>query len=129
MQIVTRRFADTALLGVVGRVDHRTAAELERVLVETMAQPATAQGGVVLDFAGVEYISSVGLRVLMVAAKQMRTNAAPFAIAALQPVVAEIFAISRFDRVLSVHADLPAALAHCSVAALAAWQAGPQPPP
>lgn len=123
MQIVTRQFADTALLGVGGRVDHRSAAELEQALAETMAQVAGVRGGVVLDFSGVEYISSVGLRVLMVAAKQMRAQAAPLAIAALQPVVAEIFAISRFDRVLSVHADVPAALAQCSPAALAAWQA------
>ena len=128
MQIVTRHFAGTALLGVVGRVDHRSAAELEQALAETMTLAGAAQGGVVLDFAGVEYISSVGLRVLMVAAKQMRANAAPFAIAALQPVVAEIFAISRFDRVLSVHPDVPAALAQCSAAALAAWQAAPREP-
>ena len=81
--------------------------------------------GVVLDFAQVEYISSVGLRVLMVAARQLRERSAPLAIAALQPVVAEIFAISRFDRVLAVHPDVAAALAAASPAALAAWQAGP----
>ncbi len=56
----------------------------------------------VLDFAGVDYISSVGLRVLMIAAKQTRGNGARIAVAALQPVVAEIFAISRFDHVLEV---------------------------
>ena len=125
MQIETRQFADTALVGVVGRVDHRSAGELERALAETMAR---GDGSVVLDFSGVEYISSVGLRVLMVAARQMRARAATLAIAALQPVVAEIFAISRFDRVLAVHADLPSALAQCSPAALAAWQAAAQAP-
>ena len=128
MQIVTRKFAGTALVGVVGRVDHRSAAELEQALAAVMTQANLAHSGVVLDFAGVEYISSVGLRVLMVAAKQMRANAAPLAIAALQPVVAEIFAISRFDRVLAVHPDVPAALAQCSAAALAAWRAAPHKP-
>ena len=48
-----------------------------------------------LDFADVEYISSAGLRVLMIAAKQMRARDAKIAVAALQPMVAEIFAISR----------------------------------
>ena len=128
MQIVTRNFAGTALVGVVGRVDHRSAAELEQALAEAMARVGIAQGGVVLDFAGVDYISSVGLRVLMVAARQMRTQAATFAIAALQPVVAEIFAISRFDRVLAVHPDVPTALAQCSADALAEWQAAPRQP-
>ena len=123
MRIATREFADTTVVGVVGRVDHRSASQLEQVLAEVMKQAGVGQCAVVLDFSGVEYISSVGLRVLMVAAKQMRTQAATFAIASLQLVVAEIFAISRFDRVLVVHPSVAAALAQCSAAALAAWQA------
>ena len=41
----------------------------------------------------------------MIAAKQMRARGARIAVAALQPVVAEIFAISRFDSVLEVFPD------------------------
>ena len=118
MDTSTRRFADVDLLGVAGRVDHRSAADLDAALAAAMGHA----GAVVLDFTGVEYISSVGLRVLMVAARQMRAQQAGFAIAGLQPVVAEIFAISRFDKVLPVHADVAAALAVLSPAALAAWQ-------
>ena len=127
MQVETRQFADTAVVAVFGRVDHRSAGQLEQALASVMA--GARPGPVVLDFAEVEYISSVGLRVLMVAAKQMRSQAAGLAIAGLQPVVAEIFTISRFDRVLDVHASVPAALAKVSAAALAAWQAGGAPPP
>ena len=119
MDTSTRRFADVDLLGVVGRVDHRSAGDLEAALAAAIGRP----GAVVLDFAGVEYISSVGLRVLMVAAREMRTRQAGFAIAGLQPVVAEIFAISRFDKVLPVHADVGAALGALSPAALEAWRA------
>jgi anti-anti-sigma factor len=55
----------------------------------------------VLDFSGIDYISSVGPSVLMVAARQMREHDTRFIVAALRGVVAEIFAISRFDRVLT----------------------------
>ena len=127
MQIATRQWADTAVVGVVGRVDHRSAGQLEQTLAALMAREGATPGAVVLDFSGVEYISSVGLRVLMVTAKQMRSQEAIFAIAGLQPVVAEIFAISRFDRVLVVHADVPSALGQCSASALAAWQAAEAP--
>jgi len=127
MQIATRQLADTALLTVEGRVDHRSAGELEQALSTVLTPPDVAQGTVVLDFSGVEYISSVGLRVLMVAAKQLRGRNAGFAVAGLQPVVAEIFAISRFDRVLAVHPDVAAALDQGSEAARAAWQAGVPP--
>ena len=70
----------------------------------------------ILDFSGVEYISSVGLRVLMIAAKQMRARGARIAVAALQPVVAEIFAISRFDSVLDVYPTVRDAIAKLSPA-------------
>ena len=118
MDIASARHADTAVLGVAGRVDHRSAGELDAALAAAMQTP----GPVLLDFGGVEYISSVGLRVLMVAAREMRARGAGFAIAGLRPVVAEIFSISRFDKVLPVHADVAAALAALSPAALAAWQ-------
>jgi anti-sigma B factor antagonist len=127
VQIATRQWADTALVGVVGRVDHASAGQLEQALAAVMAQAEATPAALVLDFSGVEYISSVGLRVLMVAGKQLRGRAAGFAIAGLQPVVAEIFAISRFDRVLAVHADLAGALAQCSATALAAWRAAGSP--
>jgi len=121
MQTSTRQLADTVLLRVSGRVDHRSAAELEAALT---AAAGPAQRAVVLDFSAVDYISSVGLRVLMVGAKNLREREAVLAIAGLQPVVAEIFAISRFDKVLAVHADVAGALAAVSAPALAAWQAG-----
>ena len=70
-----------------------------------VAAAAARRGSLVLDFSAIEYISSVGLRVLMIAAKQMREHEGRLLVAALQSVVAEIFAISRFDRILTVHRD------------------------
>ena len=61
-------------------------------------------------FAGVEYVSSVGLRVLMLAAKQVKAQNGRIAIAALTPLVSEVFQISRFDLVFSVFDTLDLAL-------------------
>jgi anti-anti-sigma factor len=88
-----------------------------------LASAAQQRSPLVLDFAEVDYISSVGLRVLMIAAKQMRAAQAPLSVAALQSVVAEIFTISRFDKVLVVHATLEDALSQSSDAALGAYRA------
>ena len=130
MQIATSQFADTLVAAPAGRVDHRSAALLEAALTPLLARAGASKGGLVLDFSAVEYISSVGLRVLMIAAETMREQQAPLAVAALQTVVAEIFAISRFHRILTVCATLEDALEHCSAAALAAYrQAGPLPAP
>jgi len=127
VQITTQPFADTIVVAPVGRIDHRSAAELEAALLPLVSQVAERKSSLVLDFSGVDYISSVGLRVLMIAARQMRTAQAQLSVAALQNVVAEIFTISRFDKVLTVSATLEEALAQASDAALAAYRARPTP--
>ena len=119
MQIATRHFADTVVATPVGRIDHQSAKQFEAALAPLIAETGAQRGALVLDFSAVEYISSVGLRVLMVAARQVRERRAQLLVTALQNVVAEIFAISRFDRVRVVTATLDEALARCSPAALA----------
>lgn len=96
---------------VAGRIDHSNADELQRALAPAVAEAGAA---IVLDFAAVEYISSMGLRALMVAAKGVRARQGRIGIAALQPVVREIFDISRFDHVLEVYATVADAMASLS---------------
>jgi anti-anti-sigma factor len=127
VQLTTQQFADTIVVAPAGRIDHRSAAELEAALTPLLAEASARQGPLVLDFTAVDYISSVGLRVLMIAARQMRTAQARLSVAALQSVVAEIFSISRFDKVLAVSPSLEAALAQSSDAALAAYRAAGKP--
>jgi anti-anti-sigma factor len=71
----------------------------------------------------VEYISSVGLRVLMLASKQVKAQGGSLAVCGLGPVVREIFEISRFTLVLDVFSALREALARLSEPALAAFDA------
>ena len=127
MQLSSQQFANVTVAAPSGRIDHAAAGLLELQLLPIVAQSGAALGAVVLDFGGVEYISSVGLRVLMIAAKSMRAHDRPIAIAALQPVVAEIFAISRFDKVLTVFPSVRAALEAVSPTALAAFDRAPTP--
>jgi anti-sigma B factor antagonist/stage II sporulation protein AA (anti-sigma F factor antagonist) len=127
VQIAAHQYADTTVVAPVGRIDHASAAELEAALTPLLDDAARRRGALVLDFSGVDYISSVGLRVLMLAARQMRTAQARIGVAALQSVVAEIFTISRFDKVLPVRATLEQALAEASDAALAAYRAAARP--
>jgi anti-sigma B factor antagonist len=128
LQIATRHVADTVIATPAGRIDHRSAAQFEAALMPLVADATARRGSIVLDFSAIEYISSVGLRVLMIAAKQMREHEGRLLVASLQGVVAEIFAISRFDRILTVTATLDDAMALCSPAALAQYrEAGPAP--
>ena len=123
MLVSNRQFADVVVVAPVGRIDHAAAGEFERALAPLLPQSDSDKGSLILDFAGVEYISSVGLRVLMIAAKQAHAHGARIAVAAPQPVVGEIFAISRFDKVLELFPSVRGALEKLSAPALAAYDA------
>jgi anti-anti-sigma regulatory factor len=81
-------------------------------------------GALLLDLSKVTYISSVGLRVVMMAAKHLRARKARIAAAALQPIVREIFEIARFNHVVELFESMDDALRALSEPALAAYQAG-----
>jgi len=119
----SQRLADVVVAVPVGHIDHPNAGRLEQALAPILGTAELHMRALVLDFSRVEYISSMGLRVLLMAAKQMRARNARIAVAALQPVVAEIFAIARFNHVLEVFPDVRAALGQMSQDALAAYDA------
>jgi len=62
-----------------------------------------------------------GLRCFMLAARQARARKARIVIAAMRPVVSEIFQISRFNLVFDVYPSVRDALAAISPAACAAF--------
>lgn len=123
MELSVRHYADVVVAAPTGRIDHVTAGTLEQELLSLLSANPGANAGVVVDMEGVEYISSMGLRVLMVVARQARSAHVRIAVATLRPVVEEIFAISRFNAVLDVHPSLRSALEAVSPAALAQFDA------
>lgn len=121
MQFESRYFGSIPVAAPTGRLDQSAATAFEQALLPLLDDSSAA--GLVVDLGQVEYISSVGLRVLMIAAKQMRARKARIAAATLQPIVAEIFAISRFDSVFEVFPSVRDALSAISPDALAAYDA------
>jgi anti-anti-sigma factor len=127
VQFQSRHFGSIAVATPAGRLDHSVADSFEQSLLPLAQDPQSS--GLVIDFANVDYISSVGLRVLMLAAKAMRARKLRIGAVALQPIVAEVFAISRFDSVFELFPTLRDALAAMSPDALAAYDASGASPP
>ena len=92
-----------------GAVDHETADAFQTALSEAIGRIA-AEGRLVIDLSNVEYMSSVGLRVLMRASKETRTSKITIHITGLNDTMAEIFKISRFDKIFPIHGSVDAAL-------------------
>jgi anti-sigma B factor antagonist len=97
MDISEERDAGIVVLRPVGRIDNETSLAFQERLLAVLPQGAT-----LVNFSDVEFISSAGLAALMTAAKQAKATSARLACAELNAVVQEIFAISRFARVVPV---------------------------
>ena len=98
MEIGERRDGDILVLSPAGRIDNDTSADFQTKLLAAL----TPGAAVLVDFSRVEYVSSAGLRALMMGSKQSKAANGRLAVAALGPVVKEIFEISRFSLVVQV---------------------------
>lgn len=123
MQLTHRQYADTVVLSLAGRLDHDSCETLSAALLPLLDE-AHAPTPVVLDLSGLEYVSSAGLRMLMVAGKQAAGRGGKIMIAGMRPLVAEIFQISRFTMLFEIHPGLREALASASPQAAAAFDRG-----
>jgi anti-sigma B factor antagonist len=101
-----RQVGDAVLAEARGRIDLSNADAFRDDLTAAMAKAKTA---VVVDLSGVDYISSAGLRSLMIVHKAAKTEGKTLALAALQPLLLEIFAISRFNLVFPMFETVRAA--------------------
>lgn len=106
MNITETKAGGVTVAALDGRLDTATAGPAETKLLALLGK-----GGVVADLTATRYVSSAGLRVLLKLAKQAKAAGTPFALCGLQPAVQEVFEISGFDRVLSVHLGRAEALA------------------
>jgi anti-anti-sigma factor len=105
------QIAETGAEGLVlampeGRLDTATAPEVEARLLALLAR-----SGVLVDMAGVRFVSSAGLRLLLKAAKTAKATGRAFAVCGLQPPVREVFEVSGFDRIMRAFAGREEALA------------------
>jgi anti-sigma B factor antagonist len=89
------------VLEVVGRLDAATSDTLLATLQEIIAE---APSQVVLDLREMDYVSSAGLRVLLIAAKQVRNRPTRLTLCALRPNVAEVFEISGLTGLFAITA-------------------------
>ena len=122
MTLADRVYGDTmVLMPAEQRIDHANSEDFKLALQPYLDDCKAGGRQLVVDFSQIEYISSVGLRVLMLAARQAKAQNGAIVVASLQPVVKEIFDISRFNLVIECFPSLRDALTRISPAALAVF--------
>jgi anti-sigma B factor antagonist len=124
MQVQSRRFANAVVLQVAGRLDQDTCDGFRTDLMKHVEAAARDGGAIVLDLSKMEYVSSAGLRCFMLASRQAKSQQGRIFVAALQPMVQEIFQISHFNLVFQVFPTVREALGAVSAEAAGAFEKG-----
>jgi anti-anti-sigma factor len=122
MNVTSRRFANAVVLHVEGRLDQDTCGDFTRQLMTYVDSVAHAGGAIILDLSSLEYVSSAGLRCFMLASRQAKAQSGRIFVAALQPMVAEIFQISHFNLVFQVFPTVKEAIGAVSPEASTAFE-------
>jgi len=122
MNVSARHFANAVVLHVTGRLDQDTCEGFRGDLAKHVETSARDGGAIILDLSELEYVSSAGLRCFMLASRQAKAQHGRIFVAALQPMVAEIFQISHFNLVFQVFPSVGDAVAAVSAEAAAAFE-------
>lgn len=88
-------------VAVAGRLDALGAPDLERKLEELLKDGRTL---IVVDFDGVEFIASAGLRVFLSHAKKLKKAGGQLALARLRRDVLGVFEMSGFTEIFPIFA-------------------------
>jgi len=94
-----------------GRLDFDAAPGFQESLERLLGAGGKAPAALIIDGAALEYVSSAGLRAVLLGARAAQKAGVPFALCALQPAVREVFELSGFSRIIPVHTDRASALA------------------
>ena len=97
MNIIKNQTDKSLNIDLEGRLDTTTAPELEAELKQSIGDSAELN----LDFAKLEYLSSAGLRVLLVAQKIMNKQG-KMVIRNVNDVISEVFEVTGFSDILTI---------------------------
>lgn len=98
MTITTKKEGNSAVLTVNGRVDTNTSPQLQSEILRAF-QAAT---NVVLDFEGVPYISSAGLRALLIGQKTAKSKRGTMELIHVSDMVMAVLDSVGFSSILTV---------------------------
>jgi anti-anti-sigma factor len=100
MDISEDRITDVVILGLSGKLDATTAKSFEDKI---LADIEAGDRRVVIDLSQLDYVSSSGLRVFLIAAKRLRSKDGKIALCSLKDDVQHVFDLSGFSSILAIY--------------------------
>jgi len=109
MTMQARQLGETTIIALSGRLDGMTMSEVEEQFLALIEQ---GRSRFVFDMSGLEYISSAGLRVMLLAVKKTRAAGGKLALFAVTGNVDEVFQMSGFSTIFAIFATEEEALSY-----------------
>ena len=100
MEINAEREGGAVVAAANGRIDSSNSRDFHTGLEAAVGDDDSA---LVLNFKDVTYISSAGMRVILLTAKSLRGKGTQFALCAMSDSIREVFRISGFDKIIPIH--------------------------
>lgn len=98
MNITKTQSEGKTVFTLSGRLDTNTSSQLQEVLIPEFE----ASKQVELNFAELVYVSSAGLRVLLMGQKTAKTKSASMTLSNVSPDIMEVFEMTGFSGILNV---------------------------
>ena len=95
------------LLRPLGRIDSSTSSSFEEQCLKLIGSESQKT---VIDLSGVDYVSSAGLRALLISAKKAKAIGGALTLCGPQGSVREVISLSGFDSLLGAHETVAEAI-------------------
>ncbi len=99
MEITTKKDSGITVVYPSGRIDTSTAKNFEEGIMKII--PDNQQ--IIISFSNISYISSAGLRVILVAGKKIAAVQGQLALSDMSEKIHEVFKMSGFDKILKIY--------------------------
>lgn len=108
LEIKSAKAESVTIISPAGRIDSATAKTFEEAVLSLLD---AGSNKVVVDLSALQYVSSIGLRVFLAAAKKANSLGGALTTCAAQPGVREVFEISGIASAFGMHAGVDEACA------------------
>lgn len=107
-EIATKEEGKVLVVALAGQLDTRASPQLEKALDEALG---AGRAEILVDCARLDFVTSAGLRVLLMTGKRLSSAGGRLALSSLNPSVREVFDISGFASLFPIHPTREGALA------------------
>ena len=89
MEITMEEYQEIPVISLLGKLDTVTSPDLQEKLMEVIGE---GNHKIIINFSGVDYVSSAGLRVLLMGLKRVKPNGGSIILASVQDSIKDILA-------------------------------------